>query len=168
MRHGSAPGGAEDWAGAIRELCAPLRLSGNRERLFREAAGCLALPPAESFREVWRLSADDSLSAYRAALEAAAAADPARKQELDWLSRVESGGYCRSLRELAVSGRELTARGIPAGPALGQLLRELLEAVIAGEAENTPAALLALAEQKWRNQDGQADGSAGPGNGAGA
>ena len=74
----------------------------------------------------------------------------------------------RSLRELAVSGRELTARGIPAGPALGQLLRELLEAVIAGEAENTPAALLALAEQKWRNQDGQADGSAGPGNGAGA
>ena len=31
-----------------------------------------------------------------------------------------------------------------------------------------PAALLALAEQKWRNQDGQADGSAGPGNGAGA
>ena len=67
---------------------------------------------------------------------------------------MESGGYCRSLRELAVSGRELTARGIPAGPALGQLLRELLEAVIAGEAENTPAALLALAEQKWRNQDG--------------
>ena len=67
-----------------------------------------------------------------------------------------------------MSGRELTARGIPAGPALGQLLRELLEAVIAGEAENTSAALLALAEQKWRNQDGQADGSAGPGNGAGA
>ena len=168
VRHGSAPGGAEDWAGAVRELCAPLRLSGNRERLFREAAGCLALPPAESFREVWRRSADDSISAYRAALETAAAADPARKKELDWLSRVESGGYCRSLRELAVSGRELTARGIPAGPALGQLLRELLEAVIAGEAENTPAALLALAEQKWRNQDGQADGIAGPGNGAGA
>ena len=168
VRHGSAPGGTEDWDGAVRELCAPLRLPGNRERLFRETAGCLALPPAESFREVWRRSADDSLPAYRAALEAAAASDPARKQELDWLSRVESGGYCRSLRELAVSGRELTARGIPAGPALGQLLRELLEAVIAGEAENTPAALLALAEQKWRNQDGQADGSAGPGNGAGA
>lgn len=168
VRHGAAPGGAEDWDGAVRELCAPLRLPGNRERLFREAAGCLALPPAESFREVWRRSADDSISAYRAALEAAAAADSARKKELDWLSRVESGGYCRSLRELAVSGRELTARGIPAGPALGQLLRELLEAVIAGEAENTPAALLALAEQKWRNQDGQADGSAGPGNGAGA
>ena len=33
---------------------------------------------------------------------------------------------------------------------------------------DTRAALLALAEQKWRNQDGQADGSAGPGNGAGA
>ena len=81
---------------------------------------------------------------------------------------MERGGYCRSLGGLTVSGQELAALGIPPGPELGQLLRELLEAVIAGEAENTPAALLALAEQKWRNQNGQADGSAGPGNGAGA
>ena len=58
VRYGSAPGGTEDWDGAVRELCAPLLLPGNRERLFREAAGCLALPPAESFREVWRRSAD--------------------------------------------------------------------------------------------------------------
>ena len=62
--------------------------------------------------------------------------------------------YCRSLRQLAVSGRELTALGIPAGPQLGRLLAGLLRAVIAGEAENTPEALLALAEQKWREQNG--------------
>ena len=168
VRHGTVPIGKEDWAGAVRELCAPLRLSGNRERLLQEAADCLALSRAESFREVWRRSAEYSLPAYRAPLEAACAADPARQQEADWLCRVESGGYCRSLRELAVSGRELTALGIPAGPGLGQLLRELLEAVIAGEAENTLPALQALAEQKWREQNGQADGSLGSGHGAGA
>lgn len=90
------------------------------------------------------------LPALRAALETAAARDPSRQQELDWLTRLEQGPYCRSLRQLAVSGRELTALGIPAGPQLGRLLAGLLRAVIAGEAENTPEALLALAEQKWR------------------
>lgn len=168
VRHGAVPAGETDWAGAARELCVPLRLPGSRERLLREAAGCLALPRAESFREVWRRSVGVSLPACRAAMEAASALDLVRQQELDWLSRVESGGYCRSLRELAVSGRELTALGIPAGPELGQLLRELLEAVIAGETENTLPALQALAEQKWREQNGQADGSLGPGHGAGA
>ena len=75
---------------------------------------------------------------------------------------------CRSLRELAVTGRDLTGLGIPAGPELGAMLAELLEAVIAGEAENTRPALLERVMQKERSRDGQADGTAGPGDGAGA
>ena len=125
-----------------------------RRRLLGSAAACLALSPAGSFRELWQRAAEGELPALRAALETAAARDPSRQQELDWLTRLEQGPYCRSLRQLAVSGRELTALGIPAGPQLGRLLAGLLQAVIAGEAENTPEALLALAEQKWREQNG--------------
>lgn len=154
VRHGSAPTGEAEWTKAAEELCAPLRLSGNRRRLLGSAAACLALSPAGSFRELWQRAAEGELPALRAALETAAARDPSRQQELDWLTRLEQGPYCRSLRQLAVSGRELTALGIPAGPQLGRLLAGLLQAVIAGEAENTPEALLALAEQKWREQNG--------------
>ena len=49
---------------------------------------------------------------------------------------------CFSLRDLAVSGDDLTALGIPKGPAVGKALRMLLDAVIDGKAENEKNALL--------------------------
>ena len=43
---------------------------------------------------------------------------------------------CLSLRDLAVGGRDLMALGLPAGPQLGSILKELLSAVIDGELPN--------------------------------
>ncbi len=43
---------------------------------------------------------------------------------------------CLSLKDLAIGGDDLLEAGIPAGPAVGKLLRALLERVIAGELEN--------------------------------
>ena len=51
---------------------------------------------------------------------------------------------CYALNQLAIGGRELLAAGFPPGPSLGGILRRLLEAVIDGEVENSPEALLAF------------------------
>ncbi|MDR3276752.1 MAG: HD domain-containing protein [Treponema sp.] len=50
-----------------------------------------------------------------------------------------------SLRDLAVSGRDLMARGIPAGKRLGLILGELLEAVLEDPALNEREKLLEIA-----------------------
>ena len=56
---------------------------------------------------------------------------------------------CFSLRDLAVDGRDLLAAGFSPGPAVGQALDRLLDAVTDGRVPNEKAALLAyLAEQK--------------------
>ena len=49
---------------------------------------------------------------------------------------------CFSLKDLAVNGRDLTALGIPPGPALGRLLDMLLGEVIDGTCPNEREALL--------------------------
>jgi tRNA nucleotidyltransferase (CCA-adding enzyme) len=49
------------------------------------------------------------------------------------------------LSDLAVSGDELGDAGIPPGPEVGRILRELLKRVIADPSLNTPDALLVLA-----------------------
>jgi tRNA nucleotidyltransferase/poly(A) polymerase len=56
----------------------------------------------------------------------------------EWGSPVTRG-------ELAVSGDDLLAAGVPGGPALGQVLARLLDAVVEDPAENTPERLVALA-----------------------
>ncbi len=56
---------------------------------------------------------------------------------------------CVSLASLAVNGHDLQKLGIPASPRLGEILHELLEAVIADEVANEREALLALAEARW-------------------
>lgn len=60
---------------------------------------------------------------------------------------VESGA-CFQLRDLAVDGDDLLSLGIPAGPAVGQTLRRLLEAVTDGVCPNEKAALLSAA-RSW-------------------
>lgn len=49
---------------------------------------------------------------------------------------------CFTLRDLAVNGRDLMAAGVAKGPALGQTLSRLLEAVMAGEMPNEREALM--------------------------
>ena len=57
------------------------------------------------------------------------------------------------LGDLAVSGDELRAAGIAAGPELGRILRELLARVIADPSLNTPDALLSLARSLHSGQE---------------
>ena len=51
---------------------------------------------------------------------------------------------CFTLKDLAVNGRDLMAAGVPKGPALGQTLSRLLEAVMAGDVPNEREALIEL------------------------
>ena len=62
---------------------------------------------------------------------------------------IRSRGEATSRAGLAVSGADLLAIGVPAGPELGRLLSRLLDAVLEDPALNTREALLALAEG-WR------------------
>jgi len=61
------------------------------------------------------------------------------EQELD---AVIAAGTCFSLRDLAVSGRDLMALGIEEGPAVGEALQRLLEDVMDGAVPNEREALL--------------------------
>ena len=54
---------------------------------------------------------------------------------------------CFSLKQLAVNGWDIAALGLE-GPAIGQLLQTLLEAVMDGAADNDRDTLLALAKEK--------------------
>jgi hypothetical protein len=62
---------------------------------------------------------------------------------------IRSRGEPTTRAGLAVSGADLLAIGVPAGPELGRLLSRLLDAVLEDPALNTREALLALAEG-WR------------------
>lgn len=55
---------------------------------------------------------------------------------------------CFSLKQLAVNGRDMAALGLE-GPAIGQALQTLLEAVMDGETDNDRTALLALVKEKY-------------------
>ena len=58
------------------------------------------------------------------------------------LRALAAGHPCCRLSDLAVGGDDLRPLGLR-GPEIGAALRSLLEAVISGECDNTPAALLA-------------------------
>ena len=70
----------------------------------------------------------------------------ARTEEIAYLSSmvdtILQEQQCFSLKDLAVNGRDLTALGIPPGPALGRLLDMLLGEVIDGTCPNEREALL--------------------------
>ena len=53
-----------------------------------------------------------------------------------------------SVRDLAVGGRDLMALGIPEGPQLGRILKELLEVVLDEPEKNETETLLKLAQEK--------------------
>ena len=58
-------------------------------------------------------------------------------------------GDCWRINQLAVNAAQLMAAGCPAGPAVGQTLRALRDAVIRGTLPNEPGALLQAAAQQW-------------------
>jgi tRNA nucleotidyltransferase (CCA-adding enzyme) len=56
--------------------------------------------------------------------------------------QVSSGDTATSLKNLAINGSDLIAAGVPQGPEMGQILRNLLEKVLDGELPNDRATLL--------------------------
>jgi len=63
------------------------------------------------------------------------------------LREIFASGACYGVSTLAITGRDLISAGIPAGPAVGEILQRLTDAVIDGETENNKEALLTLARQ---------------------
>ena len=61
---------------------------------------------------------------------------------------------CLSVRDLAVSGRDLMSLGVPAGPEMGALLGALLEEVLDGKLDNRREELMEEAQRKWRKEHG--------------
>lgn len=59
---------------------------------------------------------------------------------------------CFSLRDLAVTGKDVMAAGIPAGPQVGRVLQALLDRVINGELPNDREVLLEAIEQVGEQQ----------------
>lgn len=57
---------------------------------------------------------------------------------------------CYTMRQLAVNGADLMEAGLPAGPAVGRLLHELLGAVMEGRVPNKRDALLEEARRRMR------------------
>ena len=53
---------------------------------------------------------------------------------------------CFSFKDLAISGRDILALGIPQGQKVGEILKEILRQVIDGEIENDRNALLKKVE----------------------
>ncbi|MBQ6541045.1 MAG: CCA tRNA nucleotidyltransferase [Lachnospiraceae bacterium] len=62
------------------------------------------------------------------------------------LKGIEARGECTSLKELALTGNDLTAMGMKPGREMGALLHELLEAVIEDPKLNTKEKLKKIAE----------------------
>ena len=61
---------------------------------------------------------------------------------------IRCAGDCLSLKDLAVSGKDLIAAGAAPGKELGRILHEMLEEVLREPAHNTREYLL----EKWQNQ----------------
>ena len=81
-------------------------------------------------------------------------AEPYRSQRLPLLEetgelarKILSEGACFSMKQLAVSGKDLMAAGMKPGPELGRVLNRLLEGVSEGELDNNLEDLLNFAQQ---------------------
>jgi tRNA nucleotidyltransferase (CCA-adding enzyme) len=64
------------------------------------------------------------------------------------LTQVIAENPCTTLKDLAISGKDLTSIGIPKGEIIGELLNNLLEDVITEKVENNKETLLAEAKKR--------------------
>jgi tRNA nucleotidyltransferase (CCA-adding enzyme) len=141
MLHGAAQSPAAAAAAVQR-----LRFSNKDIERVRKAVAALGapLPDATDGRAVRRwlaahaAEADDVLGIVTPAVREPLAAA---------LRAVRASGAPLALADLAVTGADLMAAGVPAGPGLGATLRRLLEAALDDPACNTREALLALARE---------------------
>ena len=124
-----------------------LRFSNDAAALVRAVVAGLRvpLPAPAAIRELRRW-----LSQHRGhAREIVAVAEP-RSRRADLLAaveRIEASGDPLTVRELAVSGDDLAAAGVPAGKVMGEILRRLLDEVLDEPWRNTREQLLARAQE---------------------
>jgi tRNA nucleotidyltransferase (CCA-adding enzyme) len=69
------------------------------------------------------------------------------------LNEVMKQQQCFSLKDMAVTGRDLMAVGVPEGIMVGSILNQLLELVIDEEAENEKAHLIKIASELFSAMD---------------
>ena len=104
-------------------------------------------------RQVGAEAAEQLLLLHKADVTAQAAYHRAARIEesdrlLQMLQKLVAADSCMSIRQLAVTGDDLLAIGIPQGRAIGAVLNRLLEAVIEEELPNEREALLKAAAEK--------------------
>ena len=63
------------------------------------------------------------------------------------LSRLVEGQACVRLPQMAISGRDLLALGVPQGPQIGALLETILQAVLEEKLPNEREALVEYAQE---------------------
>ena len=63
--------------------------------------------------------------------------------------KILAEGQCLSLRDLAVSGSDLIAAGVPAGPEVGRRLEKLLDLVLDEKLPNEKTALISYGKEHW-------------------
>jgi len=77
---------------------------------------------------------------------------PATKMVVELLDRVNGeieAGRAFTIRDLAVNGNDLMHYGIPGGPVIGVILRELLQTVVDDPSQNERARLIAIAKKLY-------------------
>ena len=110
-------------------------------------ARCLRRYGPEFFFQLVQLKRADALA------HAPGAARDERVQRSEELERIGrdllARKACFSLRDLAVNGNDLLAAGYAPGPAVGEALNALLDAVTDGQVPNEKCALLAYFKEKF-------------------
>lgn len=103
-------------------------------------------------RQIGDEAAEQLLLLHKADVTAQAACHRAERIEesdrlLQMLAELRAENACMSLKQLAVTGGDLLAAGIPQGKTIGETLNRLLESVIDGDLPNEHDALLAAAKK---------------------
>ena len=105
-------------------------------------------------RQVGAEAAEELLLLHKADVTAQAACHRAERiaeseRLLEMLHALCAADACMSLKQLAVTGADLLALGIPQGRAVGEMLNCLLEAVIDGSLSNEREALLEYVKSQY-------------------
>jgi len=166
--------GMEDHAAAgaalARGVMARLKFSNaERDRILHLVAQHEDLPASDApapeirrwLRRVGREHVHDLLRLELANAQGRAHPDPARIREAEALRRRADAemraGAALEIGELAIGGNELRAMGISAGPAMGEILRDLLERVTDDPSLNTAEALERLVRERVEGEGGEGE-----------
>lgn len=159
-------GHAEVGAALARGMMTRLKFSNaERDRVLHLVAQHEGLPASDApapevrrwLRRVGREYVHDLLRLEVANASGRPHPDPARIREAEALRRRADAemraGAALEIGDLAIGGDELRALGVAAGPAMGEILRDLLERVTDDPSLNTPDALTEIVRERLDEDD---------------